>query len=95
MVVEMRECRICPCTDFGSAPACTIQVAQDVRRHLQSVGKPSANHKKGCCCTKFVQLTSSAIQHIIAPVPSTALRPCFSLPAMGAGRSGFHAYTGC
>jgi hypothetical protein len=51
--------------------------------------------KKCCCCTKSVQLTSSAIQHIIAQVPSTAPRPCFSLPAMGAGRSGFHAYSGC
>jgi len=29
----MRECRICPCTDFGSAPACTSQVAWDVRKH--------------------------------------------------------------
>src|SRR5467141_1218237 len=29
-VVEMRECRICPCTDFGSVPACTIHVAHEV-----------------------------------------------------------------
>jgi hypothetical protein len=35
MVVEMREWRICPCTDFGSAPACTIQVAQEVRSERQ------------------------------------------------------------
>jgi hypothetical protein len=36
IVVEMRECRICPCTDFGSAPALTIQGAHEVRseRHV-------------------------------------------------------------
>jgi hypothetical protein len=35
MVVEMRECRICPCTDFGSAPARTIQLAHEVRSERQ------------------------------------------------------------
>ena len=36
----MRECRICPCTDFGSAPACTIQVAHDVRSDRQFTLSP-------------------------------------------------------
>ena len=40
MVVEMRECRICPCTDFGSAPACTIPVAQEVRSERQLALNP-------------------------------------------------------
>src|SRR5215469_16589525 len=38
----MRECRIWPCTLFGSAPAWTNQVACDVGRHLQLTnGNPS------------------------------------------------------
>src|SRR5580658_413565 len=42
IVVEMRECRIWPCIDFGSAPACTSQVACEVLRHRQQTnGKPS------------------------------------------------------
>ena|SRR5438067_13567628 len=42
IVVEMRECRIWPCTDFGSAPACTNQVACEVLRHRQLTnGSPS------------------------------------------------------
>jgi hypothetical protein len=35
IVVEMRECRIWPWTDLGSAPACTSQVACEVRSHCQ------------------------------------------------------------
>ena len=40
MVVEMRECRIEACTDFGSTPASIIQVARDVRsgRHVAFFG---------------------------------------------------------
>src|SRR5690349_14672231 len=43
MVVEMRECRIWPCTDLGSAPASIIQVALDVLKERQFTHpKPSA-----------------------------------------------------
>ena len=46
IVVEMRECRICPCTDFGSAPACTIQVAHEVRCERQFTLSPSAGRRR-------------------------------------------------
>ncbi len=35
IVVEIRECRIDACTDFGSTPASHIQVARDVRSERQ------------------------------------------------------------
>ncbi|HMD16838.1 MAG TPA: hypothetical protein VKH18_09230 [Terriglobales bacterium] len=42
IVVEMREWRICSWTDFGSAPACTSQVACEVRKVRQLTnGKPN------------------------------------------------------
>ena len=41
IVVEMRECRIWPCTDLGSAPACTNQVACEVRKQRQFARRPS------------------------------------------------------
>jgi nitrate/nitrite-specific signal transduction histidine kinase len=42
IVVEMRECRIWPCTSFGLAPASTIQVACEVRKQGQLIqGRPS------------------------------------------------------
>ena len=42
IVVEMRECRIWPCTSLGLAPASTIQVACEVRKQRQLIqGRPS------------------------------------------------------
>jgi hypothetical protein len=42
IVVEMRECRIWPCTSLGLAPASIIQVACDVRKQRQLIqGRPS------------------------------------------------------
>jgi hypothetical protein len=35
IVVEILECRICPCTSFGLAPASIIHVAQEVRSERQ------------------------------------------------------------
>src|ERR1700752_1796769 len=41
IVVELRACRICACTDFGSAPALHRQVANEVRRVRQPLHIPS------------------------------------------------------
>ena len=41
-MVEIRECRIWPCTSLGLAPASTIQVACEVRKQRQLIqGRPS------------------------------------------------------
>jgi hypothetical protein len=43
MVVEMRECRIWPCTSLGFAPASIIHVALEVLKHRQLThSKPTA-----------------------------------------------------
>lgn len=46
-IVEIRECRIWPCTDFASAPPRTIHVAQDVRRDLQFTLRVSVPWQQG------------------------------------------------
>src|SRR5437588_550180 len=43
IVVEMRECRIWPCTSLGFAPASIIHVALEVLKHRQLThSKPTA-----------------------------------------------------
>src|ERR1700687_2585402 len=55
IVVERRECRICPCTSLGLAPASTIHVACEVRRQRQLIqGRPSLRAAGLMCRDKIL-----------------------------------------
>src|SRR5215472_15049864 len=57
MVVEMRECRIWPCTSLGFAPASIIHVAREVRRQRQFTNSSFAARAAGLMCRERMLLS--------------------------------------
>ena len=57
MVVEMRECRIWPCTSLGFAPASIIHVAREVRRQRQFTNPSFAARAAGLMCRERMLLS--------------------------------------
>src|SRR5215472_18372615 len=57
MVVEMRECRIWPCTSLGFAPASTIHVAREVRRQRQFTQPRPTARAAGLMCRERMLLS--------------------------------------
>src|ERR1700693_1820540 len=72
----MRAGRICPCTDLGSAPECTIHVAHDVRKQRQS----TRTRPRLSAYAKLAGIRPSYVQRLVAEgklptLPDGSLNP--------------------